>query len=447
MTLRDHAALTPKPALARGATIAFWLLFAGLAAWGVFRHSIGLPDGLDARGDWGMFYVAGSAVWEGVSVVDATGGLYIYPPMFAILISPICAIGPGVAGAIYQVLMCGAMAVALWWGSAVVVRDFRGKLDTATRPVVAMIAAAVVFKPMLKCVQLGQTDPWLALGIVGMLAWSATRPMLAGLLLALTAHVKYTTLALLPVLMWRGYWRLAGATLASVGGVFLIGAALLGWEENLRATFASVGVLGELVGIIDDAPNFVHPITFDRSIAIPSMIARTLPTVDGEPNIQGALAIGGGLALLCLLVGWGMYAKAGVALWRVGNRAGKRVGRRGAEDGGEHDRLGRGLGRGVAAAPMLWLEVSGVVAAVLAFGAQTTTRHTALMVPLALVAAQLLVLPGSPRLRTLLASLAIAVAVGPPREAGGPIAAILGMLFVALWLGLGRVRSFTERPA
>jgi len=411
----------PARGLARAATIAFWLVFAGLTVWAILRH------GFRGGGDWPIFYNAAVAITDAVNPYAATDGFYLYPPLFAILLTPLVPLGQYAAGAVYAVINAAAAATALWWGAGVVARAFRGNLDAATRPVVALIALLVINKPLFVAMRLGQSDSLIALGLVAALAWAwSGRRLLAGAAVGLTAHVKFHTLGLVPLLAWRRDGRgLLGVVVGIALGV-AVGAVVMGPAANANGIATSLGGIAQVLGLSDAPDSSAAPLTFGRSVSIPSTVARALaeepeegsdqryPEVVGLPIILGVTAAA---ALACFAAGWALYAARGIPLFL----------RRARTD--PH------------AEPLAWLEWSAMLVGILAFSPQTTSRHTLILIPLALVAAQVLVLPGRPAARITLAVLAVTVAIGTPRDIGGPMIGILAFLFVTLWLGLSRAKE------
>lgn len=405
--------------LARLATILWTISFVIIVALAVHK--------LLTRGssDFDIFYIAANAVVAGDDIYNGNPG-YLYPPTPAIAMAPLAWLPLKAASVVWAGLLAVMTGLAFWFGGRGVMRQLGGRIDAATLPVMGLISLALIFRPLRATLNLAQTDvPVVLATTVGMLAYSSgrwQRGLGAGLALGGVATIKYLTLGLIPLLMLRARVSMAVMIVAGFVLLLLSGSLIFGWAQNLEYIGVAFSGVAGLMGIdvAADGRGDPAPLTFIRSVSIPSVVARAFYGGDDHAAIPSWLApaTSGAAGALCLATGWIMYAAHGFRLW---------LGPRWADSP-----------RATAAVKML--EWTGVLVAVLALSPQTTTRHTVLLLPLMLVASQLLVLPFSPPRRLLVAAMGAAVSVGTPREIGGPMVGVLGFYFSVLWLGLGWAR-------
>ena len=210
--------------------------------------------------DFTVYTEAGRAFFDGrdpYRVTNPRGWFYLYPPLFAIVVSPLARLAPQAqvlvwyAASVLIAFGCGSESIRLWRAL------IRPDADRAgLGPWVATCAAVAVALPSLDCLQRGQVGIailyalllGLRLCLLGTGPWAR---ILGGVVLALPAAVKL--LPALPVAMLLA--QFAAATLArgarrdarsragfaglgvAAGGlafVLVIPASLVGWDANLR---------------------------------------------------------------------------------------------------------------------------------------------------------------------------------------------------------------------
>lgn len=406
-------------------------VLAAQAAWRFLRveHPLGELD-TGSSGDFVHYYHAARAVLEGGDIYAAGIRWYIYPPLLAVLLSPLALLPFGIAAAAWTVFNAGIVLASLRLGAEDLSRRFAVRVDAALIPVVMLISAAVMADKIRADLRLGQTDALVLLAMTLGLTWLGRRPALCGLAIGLIVNIKYQGLVFLPYLIVRRRWREAVWSVAWSAALAFSTALVFGWERNLgylRAALAGLteGVIGR-VRSGDDRPT-VFPLDWERSVSIPSVLARAADAWGG-----GAWIVWVGSALLALAAvgtgGW-IYRRRGLDLWR-------------AEQ----------------APAVVGLEWCGLIAGVLAFSPQTTSRHLFLLILPVLAASVLLVgrrsdAAGAAGNRVLLLAAMGVLAAGlwlPPggawmdgavnawRAVGGATWCLLTFYFVLLWVGLRR---------
>jgi len=421
----------------RRVAIALSLAGLGFLAWLASRSGARHPP---QTADFFDFYYAAVAARLGTPLHESGDGGYIYPPLLAVLLTPLSHLGPSAARLAWAALLTALLPVAAWLSARVAARSFG--LPAWTPGVVAAGALAVIL--------LGETwksefewlncDLLLILATVGALVLLERRPALAGGLLGAAAAIKYLPLLFLPYLIVRGRWRAAAGLAVGLGAALLLPAAYLGWDRNLAALGVAVRGLGGMSGVVDQAGAAVasgaariEPVVAGYSMSVTSAAARVAEGAGlGRP---WGLAIAGVVAAACTGLAWSLYHARGERFWR----------RRppDAVDGA-----------------LTAVEWSGVVVAGLLFSPQTSHRHLNMLLPVVALACALALL-GSPRRRgaILLVAGQVVLLVGATavpglpglRRAtelwsayGGKAACVAGMYATVLWVGLdaaGRLRG------
>jgi hypothetical protein len=239
------------------------LLSLALAAWGMtdvrMRGRVDPNEVGIHKTDFTVYTEAGAAFFDGrdpYEVTNPRGWGYLYPPLFAILVSPLHALAPQ-----NQVVVWFAISVLAAWGCyreclkiANVVT--RGTPFEAIPPWIVWATLAAVALPTLNCLQRGQV------GLLQMflLLWgfrllvesrSALKSFAAGTVLALPIVLKVTPLVTVGYVLceqciaaWNAPRRSAalgrigscagGTIVGLVGGLLIVPATLVGWQANLR---------------------------------------------------------------------------------------------------------------------------------------------------------------------------------------------------------------------
>ena len=419
-----------KPNLARvlwGINLAVIGVFAFLAASRFWRGA--------GFGDFHVFHDAFLAVLAGDDIYESGVKGYIYPPLFAVLFTPLGWLSREHAGAVFAVFNAGLVLLCLWLAASEAVRRFRARDSAATLPAVMLVALAVFGDKLRIELSLGQTDMLILACLLLALRWLDRRPIVTGIMLGLAGNLKYQSLVVLPYLLIRRRWSALLSTLGSLVGLALSSAIVFGWERNTAYLARAFGGLGRMVGM--DAGSEaarVQPITWIRSVSFTSVFARVQEWA-GWPGaaMLGMVALA---ALACLAGVMLLYKRHGHAVFK---------GRTGTAD---------------ASAPRGWaltyMEWTGLLVAVLVFGPQTNARHMVLMIPLATLAGVLMLVPkpGVRRLPVLAATVFLVLAfILPPgtgdgndavhawRWIGGISIATITLLFVALSGGLRWARD------
>jgi hypothetical protein len=213
--------------------------------------------------DFTVYTIAGQTMLYGgdpYSVANSRGWKYIYPPLFALLVSPLGDFDPQI-----QVLVWFAVSVLLAWGCLrECVRIAEAVLPDEPRrgvfgPIPTWIGAAAVTAaavPALNCLQRGQTGIAVLYFLLVGFRWlveskSAAWSLAAGALLALPIVLKATpvvpvafVLGVQAVSAWcaadrvpriaRSVASAAGMALGLALFLLVVPAAIVGWDANVR---------------------------------------------------------------------------------------------------------------------------------------------------------------------------------------------------------------------
>jgi uncharacterized membrane protein len=391
-----------------------------------------------------IYYDAALALRNGEDMFAAWGDghplTYIYPPLLAILFMPLTFLPLEQAAALWTLLNMGLLLGCLWIGGAELLHRFRCRLDVATLPVL-MLLAALLFLPRIKAeFDQGQVDFLVLIGITLALVLIRRFPVLAGVLLGVVANIKYQTVIFLPYFLVRGWWSASAGLVGGAIGAAFSGALVIGWATNLDYLRRAFAGLGAMIGLqpTEEPMPFIYPMAWSESISLSSTFARWSEAAGlGGTGTVLMIVVA---ALLCLGLGWFLYAGAGIPLLR-----------------------GRGGPSGRTSPsqqPLIALEWAGLITAAIVFAPQTKMRHIALMLLVIVLASQLIVVrrTGVPRWPLLLALIVMLIGLslppGAPEELrvlrkawrfqGGPTWCLLLVYFTLLWTGLRWVR---ERPS
>ena len=227
--------------------------------------------------DFTVFTTAATALHEGrdpYTALSPRGWPYLYPPLFALLVSPLRHFEPPLQVFIWfllnVVLAYGCLFECRRLGLAFWKERFGSSHNIAEPPAwIGILAFLAVLLPMLDCLQAGQVGHAvlypLLLGLrLVLLGASWPGICLGGVLLALPVAIKLTPIlpvGLLALLLirsaarWKAVQAILGIGLGSVFWWLIIPATLLGWQPNyqhLRHWYEHVvraGDLGDSRGI------------------------------------------------------------------------------------------------------------------------------------------------------------------------------------------------------
>ncbi|EFO80948.1 hypothetical protein OSCT_1179 [Oscillochloris trichoides DG-6] len=264
------------------------LVWAGLYAY---------PDVLlRSPSDFYAYYTAAQHLLTGQPLYDlealasnAFATTYKYPPITALLISPLAQLPFPLAGAIWR-LLCGLGAVV-----GVIALQ---KQATSRTSIAIGVGLIIALSPVSRSLRFGQPELLIfAGGVIASLMLLHKRTWASALLWALLALAKiYPLLFTLPLLI-RGRWRWMGAFGVGIIGWSLFSNLLTGWDLVFwRDLFPSLGARdGRL-----------------SNLALYGLLARLVEptTYSGGGNIPSSVA---GLALI---LGAGLYIMSTFLIWK-----------------------------------------------------------------------------------------------------------------------------------
>jgi hypothetical protein len=235
------------------------------------------------------------------------------------------------------------------------------------------------------------------LGFACILRWMERRPLLAGVIVGLTANIKYFSLIFVPYFLLKRNFRAALSSLASFVFFLLVPAIEVGLQRNAQYLAIAGGGLVRMTGVrLHVQRLYIPKITWDHSVSVTSALFR-LTRSHRWPDL---LAIGLVLLVLALMT---------TALFLVARRHGVAL-FSGAPDSSSE--------RARAVASLEW---AILIAIVIAFSPQATARHMLLSFLLYALGAGLLFLEHSRVRRVLLLTALLGMAGAtsfPPRGIG-----------------------------
>lgn len=322
------------PASVHERRIAFGSIAAcvGVMAWLISR---GLKVGTRGSIDFFDFYWAAEAFpRDDIYAVGDPG--YIYPPLLAFLMQPLTLLG-GTAAATLWVFLNAALAAFLCWLG---VDTARRALDIAwprERTIIASCASFLFLADGFRNeLEWGNCNLIILAAVLLAIRWIVTRPILAGVLLALAAALKYLPILFLVWLVARRQWRAAAAMLVGLMTLLLVPALQVGWDRNTQFLGSSVrGVSTMLASKVSPitrdpprdassvlphspttAPANIWPLDAKFSLSLPSGMARIVRDHSLAKWVLPAGVLG--VAALCVVACGVVYRAHGQRLfWRV----------------------------------------------------------------------------------------------------------------------------------
>ena len=408
------------------------LAFAAWFVWTDFHHT--------APNTFRQFYWAAKTMLAGGDIYSSPppGGRaeYVYPPLFAFLITPLTGLGLLAAQRLWLLVDVALTWLALHLAAGEFMRRFRLPNAGATRALLCGGAFLLSVGEVKTEWATGQTDTLILLAFVLALRWIDALPWLAGGAIGFGANIKYQPIFALPWMLARRRWRAAAATVLAAGGFAVLPSLLTGWVGNLRDLRVAFAGLGNFAGVHADVAARTVNLTWIRSVSITSASGRLLEALHGNP--ARAFLLGGFVALVFLgVVGW-IYRARGFQLFAP-SPSPRTVGARNP---------------GLAAVE--WL---GLMVAWLAFGPEVSRRHMFVLLLLHVAVLAVLVSPATGFRRQPLVIALVVWQLGlrlPPSSApfekasafwnglGGPSWCLLFFYATLLWSALDLLRS---RPA
>jgi len=442
------AAIDPRPHRAIG--IALWSVLGVIFLILILQINRRISSG--HSGDFRHFYFASGALLDhrdlyGPAPMDVVerglgrpagpdekkwyttdGERYLYPPLIAMLYTPIARLRFDIAQRI--ILLVNAMLVMVV--ICLTARLFIERFDLKDRgwliPAAALLGTLLNLDKLHVELQMFQTNSLMFCMFALSLYWLDRRPILAGVPLGVIFNIKYLSLGLLPWLLIRRRWGSAASCVLSTIAFALLPALISGWHANLSNLGVAYGGLLHMIGVHSGVEQAnVEDIRDLLSCSITSAMART--TKPGEslvlPMIYSACIAG----ISVLIVIW-MYRRKRVPIFAwprfapslsAAGFSPRSVGTSSAVQLPDDPRPeGRRLTKNESDQPwkaVMGVEFVSIIAATLCFSPQTNTRHLMLVLLLTIPISSLILRgrAGVSRVAVIIAALLIGVGfIFPP---------------------------------
>jgi Glycosyltransferase family 87 len=308
----------------------------------IHRHDV---HGHADTGDFFHFCAAADAMRHHQDPYAAGTRGYIYPPLLAFAFEPLSLLSIDQAAAVMLAVNIGVTLLAVFTAAREYLKRFQISATIFSVSAVALLALLMNIDKVKGEWQMWQTDVFMLLLFVLALRWLDRRPLLAGLVLGIGVNIKYLPLLLLPYLLIRRRWMVAGSLIASTLLFAVLPAIQTGWSANAQNWITDLDGLRSMAGIHTNATEAaeIHDITDALSCSITSALARAT-------HGSGSTALGFALAAITAIAALAITA---IIYRRFGLRL-----------------LSPDLGPAVTGA-----EWAVLLAAILAFSPQTNTRH------------------------------------------------------------------------
>jgi hypothetical protein len=352
--------------------------------------------------DFAPTYLAARAMWNGQDISEATDRLYPYSPFVAFLFQPVAALPKYGAAVVWTALSAALIAAALIIASRQVVRRWRldsREPDVSLPWLIAAIALLLSFEKLHAEFRLIQIDALMILGFASILIWLDRKPSLAGVLVGITANIKYLGLIFVPYFITKRNYRAAAVSIASFIFFMMLPAVEIG--PHLAGHYAAnaLGGLAKLTNLTPRVPGQglkVDSLSWDRSISFTSALFRVTNSYGLSDSIAVALVVGALAAIIGTIVS-------------VGRRHGLHLF---SPDASNHS-----ASRDATAS----LEWTALIAIALVFSPQTMGRHMMLLSLVYTVAIGIFVAHKERQSRALLLAAVVVAALGlslPSRSLG-----------------------------
>jgi hypothetical protein len=253
-----------------GAVLAVLVL--GFAGHGIGRVWTG------ATGDFGTFYRAAQGMLRGENIYSAGLGRYVYPPFLAFVFQPLSMLSLKTAATTWVLVNIVLVFTAAWvaakegasrWAALPSAGDLSIPWGIAA-------AAAVLASDKIHIIfTQGQTDFLMLLGFACVLRWMERRPLLAGLVVGLTANIKYFSLIFVPYFLLKRNYHAAISSLAAFAFFLLLPAVEVGLHRNAEYLAIAGGGLVRMTGAkLRVQTLYIPKITWDHSVSITSAFFR-----------------------------------------------------------------------------------------------------------------------------------------------------------------------------
>lgn len=425
-----------------GPRLARWRMIGAVASWAGVVAIVGwlisriIKEGLKPdSGDFRHFYWAAEAIKLGEDPYDSGTYGYIYPPFFAWAIQPLVVLGRVGAEQAWGAINLVLLAISMVLSFRIVSERLRGPRDALTWGFILLAGTLLSIDQIRQEFRQGQTDTIVLASFVLALYLLGKFPLVAGIVLGFPAQVKHQ--AVLPVLylLVRGRAKPMLGFVVAMPLIAVLPMTTMGKDSWWDAMQRSYGYVGSVSAVADtNAQTALYPITWEKSVAIPSAIARAIETTDGVPTLL-LMSLTGFVAAVVFGVTWLIYIKFGVPMF---------AGRWGPKE----ERSIPGI---------VLLEWAGLFVALLAFSPQATNRHGFILVFVHMLIAYLLFVPksGINRWPLIIGVVAYQVAEIIPAQDKGELTEAFGwwktiggeswcmllMWFGLVWTGLDAVRK------
>ncbi|HEY8749685.1 MAG TPA: glycosyltransferase family 87 protein [Tepidisphaeraceae bacterium] len=246
-------------------------------------------------GGFATIYGASSAMRLGVSPYLRVPGRYsyVYPPLYAFLGRPLLSVSLEGAARWMMLLDTACVLIAMLLLSKTMLSRL-GVIPKASRIlIVALSSSLILVAPIRNELHGLESNAPILLCFVLALHWVDRRPILAGLALAVAINIKYLPVVLIPYLLLRRRWSVAGATFLWTIALAMLPAFATGWSTNIHYLKVAIGGLLHLTSNVargGEVAN-VPVLTQSTSLSITSGIARLSLQHGWSQGVAGGVAL------------------------------------------------------------------------------------------------------------------------------------------------------------
>jgi Glycosyltransferase family 87 len=237
--------------------------------------------------DFNCTYSVATAINMGHNIFHACAG-YVYPPFFAFLFSLLAMVPYIVSKAIWLIITVFFLFVSLIFGFKFLIFAFQLKFDRWQAIGACSLALIFTGQSIYMEFKEGQSDILSLAAITFSLYFLKAMPFFSGLLLGVSAGIKYQTIIFLPLLLLRARWRAALGFVSGFALTVFLPALKIGWNTNFEYWHSALRGIKEI----------------SSSSTLPASYAVHMPSILWKPNI----GLTNGVIRIFLDQGWSMSA-------------------------------------------------------------------------------------------------------------------------------------------
>ncbi len=264
-------------------------------------------------------YVAARALILGTPLYESGTGLYIYPPFYAVILTPLAHLSEKFAHLIWLGVNVSLIVTVLFLGFRVLASGFQLRYSRWQAAGACALAVLLSQDQIHWELVWNENDLLILASFALALYWLDKKPFMAGASLGLTATIKYQGLCFLPFLIFRARWRAVMGLIAGAAAGAFLPALMIGWDRNLQYLMIALRGIANMTRLTDlplDNAAHVPSVTWGANISVGSTMLRIFHDHGWQQSNAYLLLMG--IAIFIFFLLRGMFQRQGIAfIWRT----------------------------------------------------------------------------------------------------------------------------------